>query len=330
MIEKLEAPEADGRIRVAIGSYDRTRPLLEGRVTTAGFQFLSADTETATVGMLNGRFDAGEMSLATYVKAREEGAPLIALPLFTHRKFFHQYVFVRRGGPIRCLTELRGRRVLVPMYWMTSSIWHREILAEESGIQASEIEWLVARRDRLEAMQPPPNVHVREVGGTLDDLVDRLRHGEADCLMTAATTPAVLAARAELAWPYGDACRAQREFFARTRVFPPVHAIVCRRDLVEGEPERVARLAAAVGEAKRVAYAELEDESRTSLPFVREYLEDTRATFGLDPYTDGIEPNRGALEMFLNACFRQRLTARSLSVEEAFLSDRGFAAGRAS
>jgi 4,5-dihydroxyphthalate decarboxylase len=302
-------------LTVAIGAYDRTRPLLEGEVGAGGpLRFVAADTQQSTFGLLEGKYPIGEMSLATYAKAREESGRLQAIPLFTHRKFFHQYVWTRRGSGIRSLADLRGRRVVAPMYWMTSSIWHRTILEDEARISAADLEWLVLARDRLPSMRPPAGVAVRVVEGR--SALELLLDGSADALLTAATFPDVLAARDRLERPFDDVGAAQRRYFERTGIFPPVHAIVCRREVLDRRPDAVSALARAIEEAKRLAYVRLEDEARTSLPFLREHLEATRRAFGDDPYADGVAANRAAIEAFAAAAHRQGLTARRLAAEE--------------
>jgi 4,5-dihydroxyphthalate decarboxylase len=304
-------------IPVALGLYDRTQPLFEGAADRdLRFRFVRADTQESTFGLLEGRYSAGEMSLATYAKAREESDRLQAIPVFTHRKFFHQYVWVKRGSAIRGLADLRGRRVVVPMYWMTSSIWHRLMLEDEAGISARDLEWLVVAKDRLPSMRPPTDVRVRVVEGR--SALDLLCDGTADALLTAATSPDILAVRERLERPFEDVAAAQRRYFKRTGIFPPVHAIVCRRQIFAEQPGLVAALAGAIEEAKRLAYRRLEDESRTSLPFLREHLDDTRLVFGGDPYADGLEANRAAIEVFAAAAHHQGLTARRLRVEELF------------
>lgn len=310
-------PEDAGPVRVALGVYDRTRPLIEGEIGAGGpLRFIAADTQESTFGLLEGRYDAGEMSLATYAKAREEGDSLQAIPVFTHRKFFHQYVWARRGSGIRTLHDLRGRRVVAPMYWMTSSIWHRMILEEEAGIAAGDLEWIVLAKDRLSSMRPPNGVSVRLAEGR--SAISLLADGSADALLTAATFPDILAARDLLERPFADVGVEQRRYFERTRIFPPVHAIVCRKEIIAERPQEVTALARAIEDAKQRAYVRLEDESRTSLPFVREHLDDTRRVFGADPYADGLEQNRAAIEVFAAAAHRQGLTGRRLAAEELF------------
>jgi 4,5-dihydroxyphthalate decarboxylase len=304
-------------LRIALGAYDRTRPLLDGEVgAELPLAFVRADTQESTFGLLEGRYDAGEMSLATYAKAREEGDSLQALPIFTHRKFFQQYVWARRGSGIRTLADLRGRRVVVPMYWMTSSVWHRMILEDEAAIGAHELEWIALAKDRLPSMRPPNGVRVRVARGR--SAVELLAEAEADALLTAATLPDIVAAQDRLERPFADVGDAQRRYHERTGIFPPVHALVCRRELLRERPREIAALAKAIEAAKRLAYLRLEDESRTSLPFLREHLEDSRRVFGGDPYADGLAANRAAIEAFATAIRRQGLTERRLTVDELF------------
>jgi 4,5-dihydroxyphthalate decarboxylase len=303
-------------LRVALGAYDRTRPLLDGEVGAESLSFVRADTQESTFGLLEGRYDAGEMSLATYAKAREEGDRLQGLPIFTHRKFFHQYVWVRRGSAIRTLADLRGRRVVVPMYWMTSSVWHRMILEDEAGIGARELDWIALAKDRLPSMRPPNGVSVRVARGR--SAVELLADAEADALLTAATSADVVAAQDRLERPFADVGSAQRRYYERTGIFPPVHALVCRSELLRERPHEVAALARAIESAKRLAYLRLEDESRTSLPFLREHLDDAHRVFGGDPYPDGFAANRSAIEVFATAILQQGLTERRLTVDELF------------
>lgn len=304
------------RPRIALGRYDRTEPLLCRRLASADrLEFVEADTDAATWGILEGRYDAGEMSLATFVKAVDDGQDLVGLPIVTHRKFFHQYVFVRRGSGIHRLEDLRGRRLLVPMYWMTSSIWHRAILEDEAGIGFADVEWRVLRADRLPTMRIPPGAPVERLEAS--SWVEPLLDGRCDALMAAATTPDMVAVRDRLERPFPDFREAQRAFFRRVGFFPPVHVLVCRRSSLG--KEWLGDLGECIAEAKRLAYRQLQNEAFTSLPLIREALDDSRRLFGDDPYPDGLAANRRGLEAFLGACARQGLTSRALTVEDCFV-----------
>ncbi len=305
--------------RIALTRYDRTLPLILSEVDGADqFEFEEGGTMDITRALLEGGFDAGEMSLSAFVKARESGMPLRALPIFTNRKFFHQYIYVARGSDIKSLSDLSGRRVGVYMYWMTSSIWHRQCLLAEAGLEATDLEWTALMDDRMDSMRIPEGVRFESLGQSRPEgIADLLLSGRVDCILGAATTPEILDARSRFERPFEKLDRAQRDYYERTRIFPIVHLVVCRESFLENG-DSTDRLAAVFDRAKRAAYQKLEDETYTALPLIRSYLEDSREVFGDDPYEDGIEPNRHVLDAFLEASHRQGLTQKRLSVHDLF------------
>jgi 4,5-dihydroxyphthalate decarboxylase len=204
------------------------------------------------------------------------------------------------------------------MYWMTSSIWHRQCLHAELGIEASDLSWTALMDDRMDSMRIPAGVPFESLGQSRPEgIADLLLDGRVDCILGAATTPEILAARDRFERPFEDLDRAQRDYFQRDRIFPIVHLVVCRESFLENG-EEAARLCAVFESAKQVAYQKLEDETYTALPLVRSYLEDSQQVFGPDPYQDGIEPNRHVLDAFLEASHRQGLTEKRLVVDELF------------
>ena len=108
-----------------------TNPILDGTSRIEGIDLdthVSKTVDSNSRAMLEGAFDVAEMSLATFVKGRAEGAPLIGLPIFTGRRFLEPGIGIREGAGISEPRELAGRRIGVPQFWMTSSVWHRAVL----------------------------------------------------------------------------------------------------------------------------------------------------------------------------------------------------------
>jgi 4,5-dihydroxyphthalate decarboxylase len=309
----------DSRPRIAVARYDRTIPLILSEVEGCDrFDFHEGGTMDITRGLLDGEIVAGEMSFSAFVKARETGMPLRALPIFTNRKFFQQYIYVARDSDIRSIADLGGRRVGVYMYWMTSSVWHRQYLAAEAGIEASDLEWVALMNARLDSMKIPAGVNFESLGRSRPQgIAELLTDGRVDCILGAASTPEILEARDRIERPFDDLDQAQRDYFERTGIFPIVHLVVCRESFLENR-EEVEDLCGAFEAAKQAAYQKLEDETYTSLPFIRSYVDDSRSVFGSDPYQDGLEANRHILEAFLESSHRQGLTERRLGVEELF------------
>src|ERR1700704_3858817 len=95
-MRKLELTLAGGR-------YDRTQPLIDGRVQPEGVDltFLPLRPGETFWRMLNhGEFDASEMSLSSYTILRSEGdTRFIAIPVFPSRVFRHSAVYVRASTP---------------------------------------------------------------------------------------------------------------------------------------------------------------------------------------------------------------------------------------
>src|ERR687893_111997 len=72
-----------------------TQPVLAGEVVPRGTDVSVAAGKSVDGNsrqMLNLAFDVAEMSLATFLKAREQGTPLIGLPIFTGRRFLQPCV----------------------------------------------------------------------------------------------------------------------------------------------------------------------------------------------------------------------------------------------
>jgi 4,5-dihydroxyphthalate decarboxylase len=133
------------QLTLACGRYDRTQPLIDGRVQPEGVDltFLPLRPGETFWRMLNhGEFDASEMSLSSYTILRSEGdARFIAIPVFPSRVFRHSALYVRADSPIDSPEDLKGKRVAVGDYQMTAAVWVRGLLTHEYGVKPEDIVW---------------------------------------------------------------------------------------------------------------------------------------------------------------------------------------------
>ena len=58
-------------------------------------------------------FDAAEVSLASYIIAKERGAPFTAIPVFPRRLFSQNHIFVSEKSGISHPAALAGKRIAV-------------------------------------------------------------------------------------------------------------------------------------------------------------------------------------------------------------------------
>jgi 4,5-dihydroxyphthalate decarboxylase len=286
-----------------------TRAIADNAVPIDGVE-LKASVETSvdknSKKMLAGLFDIAEMSLATFVRARLEGFPIVALPIFTGRRFLHPAIWCSRNAHISRLEELRGKRVGVPQFWMTSSVWHRGILQEHHGISQDQVTWVASAPERLASLSWPQGVTVERAAEGLSP-PELLNSGAVDCLMLPKAMPATF----DWVSPFADIEQAQLAYYRATQVFPIMHLVVMSQPLATAHPDLPARivsgfLAAKALAPKRKPIATLSDAQSEEI-------------FGADPWPYGIEKNWRSISAFLGYARAQGLFDRTLAPADLFV-----------
>ncbi len=116
------------QLSVAIGDYDRMRPLVDGlvQIDSADPQFMLLDPEEIFFrAFRHADFDVCELSLSSYsVKTAAGTSPYIAVPVFPSRAFRHTSIYVRKDR-VKSPPDLKGRRVGVPEYQLTAPFSRR-------------------------------------------------------------------------------------------------------------------------------------------------------------------------------------------------------------
>jgi 4,5-dihydroxyphthalate decarboxylase len=303
---------------LAIQRFDRTEALHDGRVTIDRVMTCQALPGVSVKGLLDGTFEAAEMPLAHYVFLRDQGDPFTAIPVFPDRVFLDRYLLTTRGSGISSIADIAGRRVGVPMFYMTSSIWHRGVLHDETGLRAGDVSWVTTAPERDPRMAIPDGVSVELVPGPHLGL-ERLIDGTVDCLLTEAT-PIVPPERADdVVTVIEDPDASQRMRFAATGVHPIVHVIALRQEFAAEHPELVTAMCRAFDRAKQCSYDLLQNERITGLPLMRAYLDETVRLFGDDPWPYGTTGrNHRELDLFLGYAHREGFTRRRLTVDGLF------------
>jgi 4,5-dihydroxyphthalate decarboxylase len=317
-------------LTLACGDYDRTLPLRTGAVRPDGVELkvLALEPEEMFYRMARRRdFDVAEFSLATYTVLRGRGEPLVAIPVFPSFAFRHSAIFVRSDAGIREPRDLVGKRVGVPKYHMTAAVWVRGILEDEYGVSPSDLHWFEGGEGtavkEVDVTLPPGLRHQLVPGDR--NLGHLLAAGELDAFI-GARRPAGTASPGSAGEPtpvrrlFPDFRRVERAYFEETGIFPIMHTVVLKEELVREHPWLPRSLYEAFAEAKRLAYRRLADTA--VLPYVLPWLvaevEETRALMGDDPFPYGVSRNRKTVETLAGYSFRQGLAPRRLAVEELF------------
>ena len=310
-------------LTLAIGDYDRTGALKTGAVRPQGVDLNILTLSPEEIFYRMGRFlefDACEFSLSTYTIRRGRGEPMIAIPVFPSQMFRHSSIFIGDKAGIREPKDLRGKRVGVPKYHMTAAVWIRGLLEDEYGVAPKDIRWFEGgegAKVKEVDVTLPPDVRLEHVpdGKHLGDMVAA---GELDAFI-GARRPAAYGKGVSRLFP--DFRTAERAYYERTRIFPIMHTVVLKEELVRQYPWLPRSLYDAFTEAKRLAYERLHFTAAllTSLPWQVAEAEETRALMGDDPFAYGIARNRTTVETLAGYSFRQNLAPRRLTIEEMFV-----------
>jgi len=310
-------------LTLAIGDYDRTGALKTGAVRPQGVDLNILTLSPEEIFYRMGRFlefDACEFSLSTYTIRRGRGEPMIAIPVFPSQMFRHSSIFIGDKAGIREPKDLRGKRVGVPKYHMTAAVWIRGLLEDEYGVAPKDIRWFEGgegAKVKEVDVTLPPDVRLEHVpDGT--HLGDMVAAGELDAFI-GARRPAAYGKGVSRLFP--DFRTAERAYYERTRIFPIMHTVVLKEELVRQYPWLPRSLYDAFTEAKRLAYERLHFTAAllTSLPWQVAEAEETRALMGDDPFAYGIARNRKTVETLVAYSFRQNLAPRRLTIEEMFV-----------
>ena len=315
-----EAQLATREVTVVVVPSPRTRPLLDEEITSRGARLRvieGAGIDGNSRAMENLGLDIAEVSIGTYLRARDQGIPIIGLPIFASaRNFPHSSFQISVHSTIRDLSDLRGRIVGASQYWTASSIWQRQFLHQMYGLAAQDITWVTFQPERLEGLQIPSDVrHRLESGGR--SAAELASSGELDATLTRGagrTRDRGAQDQAPVLVPaFPDPAAAQRDYYARTGVYPIQHLVVMREELAHDEPAIVAEVCDLFVEAKRLAQAHEAAETSGPPDGPSEFLE--------DPWPYGISANRKTLDAFVEAAHEQGLTRQLFGVEGLFAGD---------
>jgi len=312
------------KLTVACGDYEIVRALKEGAVEADGIELVlltgmgSRERHWRMARKLE--FDVCEINVGAYFMARDRGAPLTALPVFLHRRFRHGFAFVNAKAGIRSPKDLIGKKIGGTNFQPAGNIWLRGILEEHYGVPHREITWVVERSEDVEFV-PPPGLRIEKLapGQSLDAM---LVSGELPALIQPYIPRPFLSGDPRVARLFPNYKDIEREYFARTGIFPIMHVTTIRKDLVEAEPWVVRSLMDAFERSKRVAYKRLVNPRVVPLAWYRSYLSEERALLGPDPWQYGLTPaNRKNLETITGYVHQQTMSDRRVTVDELFAKE---------
>ena len=326
-----------GDLRVGIYRYDQVRALFDGSVTIDGVDasFTSAPivTEIFKKMIQEHAFDVAELGWTYYLRTLDlDDPPFLALPVFPNRQFRHSAIYVNTSSGIEEPQDLAGRTIgEFATYGHDAGFWPKGILSDEFGLTPEQSRWVIGGLDwPMEPVDFIPFLHPADVDVTRApegrELGQMLDAGEIDALISADVPKCVLDGSPRVARLFPDWEATERDYYRRTGIFPIMHTVVVRRELLTRRPGLVRAVYRAFCAAKEAATeryrtARIFNNMDLMIPWLSRVLDDNRDLFPADWWPYGLGANRTTVDTLLRYHFEQGLSQRRLTPEDVFVPE---------
>lgn len=331
----LNGSSAARKLQITFAGYefDHVQALIDGRVAIEG---CDARFQPGKIGDLNTHVFAGpqtlevtEIGLSPFMLARaNEGFKDYSLiPVFPLRLFRHKSIFIHTDRGIMRPEDLKGRKVGTPGYSSTSLTWIRGIMQHEYGVMPRDIQWVVSAGDssakdagKVSAQENvlPDGISIA-MGPAGKDESDLLLDGDVDALFHAGEPKAFVEGHPKVKRLFDDPRTTERSYFAKTGIFPIMHAVAIRNDVIEAHPWLPEAVFDAYSRAKRLRYEAMRSEWLFgTLPWFGQEFDETRSVMGENFWPYGIEANEATLDALFQYSYEQGLAKKRLRIDDLF------------
>ncbi len=310
-------------LTLACGDYEIIRPLKEGKVVPDGIDLTiltAMDSTTRHWRFLRGQeFDMAEVSGSSFIVARDQGLVASAIPVFLHRRFRHGFMFINTGKGIRGPKDLVGRRIGVKQFQATAIVWMRGILEQEYGVPQSSIEWFSELDETIE-FTPPPDLKISRLGNN-QSVEAMLAEGELDAVLHPDLIKPLVRRDPRVARLFPNFKDEEIAYYKRTGIFPIMHLLGIKQEIVERHPWVPINMFHAFNEAKAIAMKRMENPRIVPLIWYREAWEEQEEIAGHDPWEYGpTERNLNNMNTLASYCHMQGLTRAKFTFDDLFVS----------
>ncbi len=328
---------SDLKLRVGSYNYDHTRSLFDGTTridgVDAGFESAPIVSEIFERMVRQREFDVSELGLTYYLRTLDfADPPFLALPIFPNRNFRHSAIFINTSSGIRTPRDLAGKTIgEFALYGHDAGVWPKGILSDEYGVTPDQCRWIIGGTDhpipRFDWIpQPhPANVDVTHApaGKALGPMLEA---GEIDALISVDVPQAVLNHSPRVARLFPDYEGVERAYYGRTGIFPIMHAVVIRRELLAQHPGLASAVYRGFCDSKEVAMRQYREGAHKQhmavmIPWFSQLFDENRHLFPDDWWAYGVGANRAAIDAFLRYHFEQGLSKRRLTCEDIFVPE---------
>jgi 4,5-dihydroxyphthalate decarboxylase len=308
------------RLTLACGDYDLTRALIDGKVQPEGIELISLtmpSPERHWRMIRQKEFDVCEFSMCQYLVAKAKGEPMIAIPVFPHRRFRHSYIFVNARAGIKSPKNLEGKRVGIRSSQNTAGLWIRGMLQHYYKVSLKNIQWITQDEEPV-STKSKTGLKVERVapGDNIDNMLVR---GDLAAAIYPDVLPSYSRGDKAVKMLFDDPVKEEIRYFKDTGFFPIMHTVVIKQAVVDEFPWVAKSLQTAFQQSKDICFRRMDDPRKVSLAWFMHHLAEQKRILGQDPWVYGLEENRKSLESMCVYAYEQGLIQKKFKLEELFI-----------
>ncbi len=281
-------------LRMLLGDYPNTKALKTGEVHSSSVALDFADVKVPNTAFKDVvrhlKYDVAELAIVTYLQAKAHGKPLVLLPAVVVGALPHPFLVYNAERGRISPADLKGKRVGIRAYSVTTAAWVRGVLQNEHGVDLNSINWVTFEDPHVEEYSDPPTA-VRAPAG--ESLAQMLIDGEIDAGVVGG--PDLKDSRLQPVIP--NPHEAAQAWCKKHGVLPINHMLVVKESLVQTNPAAVKEIFRLVRESKHAM---------------------SPVGTGLDPIQFGLANIRRSLELIVEYSTQQGLIPIKFPVDDLF------------
>lgn len=302
----------------------RSMAIIDGTVKPEGIQLDCVHKFKSVVerhsAMVQGKFDASEMSTAGFILIRSQGGNQVALPVFFLRGFRQGNIFCRKDSKIKEFADLKGKTIGVTAFHATTIAWVRGILHHDYGVTRDSVSWISAEENSAEPVTA--KVKFTILNKKRDVLWEMLDKGDIDAAIfpgndgyfsfnTGGSLYQQLQKRGNLRTIQDDR-KTITEWYKKTGIYPIIHTVTVKLDLARKYPQVPKNLLLALQQSRKLASKyESTEEQKQSAEEVK--------FLGYDPYGYKlVAAEKKALDTLMDFMVEDGAIQKKLPVESLF------------
>ena len=309
------------KITLALGSYDRHAPLLEGCIQhpNIDIEYIECDPQQGRHErfLQHWEFDAAELSFSSYCIAVDQGMPVHAVPIFPRRLFSQSQMYRNVNCGIQSPRDLMGKRIGLSGYQNTLGVRAKGDLTHFYGVDRKSVTWITPGKEVID-VELPADLKI-ESRGSMAEIEQEFVDGKIQAMFVSRLPKPFRDGNQNLDRLFTDPQAEEERYLREEGYFPIMHVLAYKKELAQQHPEVPRALFDIFEQARGRAMQRWVDPNWSMVMWGRKELERQNNLCSFDPWQNGLEANRKNIERFALYSYEQGLTKRQLTAEELFV-----------